>query len=208
MIKNIVFDIGGVLVEVRRNEAIRQFQAIGLADADQLIDSYQHKGLFFEIENGVIDADTFCRLLCEHAGKNIARKAIEQAWRSLILDPPAYKLVYLLELRKKYKLYLLSNNNPILIDGWARTPAFSPAGRPVSDYFDRLYLSYEMKCSKPDPAIYEAMIRDSGVIPSETLFVEDGLKNLEAGKVAGFQTYLAINGEDWRKPIEDLLSNQ
>jgi putative hydrolase of the HAD superfamily len=99
---------------------------------------------------------------------------------------------------------LLSNNNPILID-WARTSDFSPDGHPLTFYFDKLYISYEMKCVKPDRAIFEAMIRDSGILPSESLFIEDGLHNIRTAKEVGFQTYLAQNGGDWRKPVEEIL---
>jgi putative hydrolase of the HAD superfamily len=205
MIKNIIFDMGGVLVDVHRDEAVRQFQAIGVADADRLIDSSHHSGIFLDIESGDIDADTFCRLLCEHAGKDIPRPAIERAWQSIISRPEAYKLDYLLELRKSYKLFLLSNNNPILIDGWARTPAFSPDGRPIGSYFDKLYLSYEMKCVKPGREIFEAMIRDSGIRPSESLFVEDSPANLQAGAAVGFHICMAKNGEDWRADVSKIL---
>ncbi|MDR1676189.1 MAG: HAD family phosphatase, partial [Tannerella sp.] len=136
MIRNLVFDMGGVLVDVRREEAVRQFQAIGVTDADRLIDSYHHSGIFLDIESGAIDAETFCRLLCEHVGKDIPREAIERAWKSIISRPEARKLEYLLELRKNYRLFLLSNNNPILMD-WARTPDFSPDGHPITFYFDK-----------------------------------------------------------------------
>jgi putative hydrolase of the HAD superfamily len=206
MIKNIIFDMGGVLVDVRRDEAVRQFQAIGVTDADRLIDASHHSGLFLDIESGLIDAPTFCRLLAEHAGCDIPPTAIFRAWRSMVATPEARKLDYLLELRKSYRLFLLSNNNPILIDGWARTPDFSPARRPLTDYFDRLYLSYEMKCVKPDPAIFRAMIRDSGVRPSESLFVEDSPANLRAGAAAGFHTCMAVNGQDWRADVGEILS--
>jgi putative hydrolase of the HAD superfamily len=207
MIKNIIFDMGGVLVDVHREEAVRQFRAIGVADADRLIDSYHHNGIFLDIESGKIDADTFCRLLCEHAGRDIPREAIAKAWKSIISGPEAYKLDALVELRTKYKLYLLSNNNPILMD-WARTSAFSPAGHPITFYFDKLYISYEMKCVKPGRAIFEAMIRDSGIRPDESLFVEDGLHNIETAKEAGFHTCHVRNGEDWREPLNAILHEQ
>jgi putative hydrolase of the HAD superfamily len=199
--------MGGVLVDVRREEAIRQFQAIGVADAHLLIDSNCHKGIFLGFENGDLDTDAFCRMLGEQAGKHISRTAIEHAWRSLISDPPAWKLEYLLELRKKYSLYLLSNNNPIIMNR-ARTPAFSPAGRPITDYFDKLYLSFEMKCTKPGRDIFQTLIRDSGIRPDETLFIDDGAANITAGKEAGFHTCHVENGEDWRKPVENILNHQ
>ncbi|MDR0348716.1 MAG: HAD family phosphatase [Tannerella sp.] len=206
MIKNIIFDMGGVLVDVHRERAIAHFKAIGVEDAGQLIDSYHHKGLFLDIENGVIDADEFCRQLSKHAGKEIPPQAIADAWRSIVSDPPVYKLDYLSELRKKYTLYMLSNNNPVLMDSWAFTSRFSPQGRPVTDYFDAVYLSCRMKCTKPDPVIFERMIQDSGIIPSESLFIDDGLHNIETARSLGFHTYQAQNGEDWRNALDQLLA--
>jgi putative hydrolase of the HAD superfamily len=199
--------MGGVLVDVHREEAVRQFLALGVTDADRLIDSYHHSGIFLDIESGAIDVDTFCRLLCEHAGRHIPRPAIERAWKSIISRPQGYKLDYLLALRPARRLYLLSNNNPILMD-WARTPDFSPDGHPVTYYFDKLYISCEMGCVKPGRAIFDAMIRDSGILPSETLFVEDSLHNLQTGQALGFHTCQVRNGEDWRDTLTAILQQR
>ncbi|MDR0743653.1 MAG: HAD family phosphatase [Tannerella sp.] len=205
MIKNIIFDMGGVLVDVHRERAIAAFKAIGVTDAGLLIDSYHHKGLFLDIENGDIDTEGFCRLLGEHAGRNIPGHDIEQAWRSIVSDPPAYKLDYLTELRMTHSLFLLSNNNPILMDSWAFTNRFSSAGRPLTDYFDKLYLSYQMKCTKPGTLIFKKMILDSGIQPSESLFIDDGPHNIETARTLGFQTCLAQNGEDWREDLSAII---
>ncbi|MDR1407157.1 MAG: HAD family phosphatase, partial [Tannerella sp.] len=201
MIKNIVFDMGGVLVDVRRERAVRRFRSIGVQNAEALIDSYHHKGIFLAFEQGGIDTDTFCRLLCREAGRDIPREAIEEAWLSIVDPPEPYKLDCLLELRKKYRTYVLSNNNPILIERWARTGRFSSAGRPITDYFDRVYVSYEMKCVKPDIEIFRMMVADSGIIPSETLFLDDSRDNIRAGEETGFRTFLVHNGEDWRAAV-------
>jgi putative hydrolase of the HAD superfamily len=205
MIKNIIFDMGGVLTDVHRGRAITAFKAIGVTDADNLIDSYHHKGIFLDIENGTIDTDTFCRLLSEHVGKEIPRHDIELAWRSIVSDPPLYKLNYLEELRKTHTLFLLSNNNPILMDSWAFTNRFSADGHPLTYYFDKLYLSYLMKCTKPDALIFEEMILDSGIKPQESLFIDDGIHNIETAGKLGFQTYLAKNGADWRRDISRII---
>jgi putative hydrolase of the HAD superfamily len=206
MIKNIIFDMGGVLVDVHRERAIRKFREIGVSDADQLIDPCRHKGLFLDLENGDIDTEGFCRLLSEQAGKNIPGRDIEQAWRSIVSDPPAYKLEYLTELRAKYTLFLLSNNNPVLMDSWAFTDSFSPAGHPVTDYFDKVYLSYRMKCTKPDALIFEKMVRDSGIRPAESLFIDDGIRNIETARKLGFQTCLVQNGSDWREDLSGRIT--
>ena len=197
--------MGGVLVEVHRERAIRNFKAIGLDDAEKFIDPYQHKGLFFNFENGDVDTDEFCRLLCEYAGKLIPREAIEEAWRSIIDPPLDYKLNYLNDLRSKaYKVFLLSNNNPIIIS-WAFSHHFISSGRSLSDYFDKLYLSYRMKCIKPDLKIFRMMIDDAGIRPAESIYVDDGEKNIRAAADCGMSVLHVQNGADWRADLTKLL---
>ena len=199
--------MGGVIVDVHRDEAIRQFKAIGVADAGQQIDANNHQGLFLAFENGDIDSEMFRQKLSQRAGKDIPMEDIVRAWKSIISKPLLYKLEYILALRRRYKLYLLSNNNPILID-WARTNDFSEAGLPVTHYFDKLYISYEMKCTKPERLIYEKMILDSGINPSESLFIEDGLRNINTAQALGFHTLQVENGEDWRNSITEILNKK
>lgn len=205
-IKNIVFDLGGVIVELDANEPIRRFKKIGVEDAEELLDPYEQKGIFLELENGKISVDEFCDKLRAHTGKELSFEEITWAWLGFIVDVPVYKLDYLLQLHKKYKVYLLSNTNPIMQEQWARTTKFSEAGHPINDYFDKMYTSYEVGITKPDPGIFEYMLTDSRMNPSETLFVDDGAKNIEIGKSLGMYVYQPKNGEDWRKPIEDVLN--
>jgi putative hydrolase of the HAD superfamily len=82
---------------------------------------------------------------------------------------------------------------------WAFTPAFSQGGKSIDEYFDKLYLSYQIGCTKPATEIYNFLMEDSGIVPSESLFIDDGLANIEMGKKIGMKTYLAFNGEDFRR---------
>jgi len=196
--------MGGVIVDLYRDRATRNFKAIGVGDADELISDYRHKGIFIDFENGNINTREFCRLLCKHTGIDIPREDIEDAWRSIIEPPPEYKLDYLQELSKSFKVFMLSNNNPIIMD-WACAPGFTESGYSLSDYFDKLYLSYQMKCTKPDLKIFKMMIEDSGINPSESLFVDDSQRNIEAAKECGLQVCLVKNGSDWRNDVSSLL---
>lgn len=205
-IKNIVFDLGGVLIDLDHDRAVGSFEEIGVADAKQLLDPYEQKGIFLEVENGTITADEFCQKLCAHAGKDLTYEQIKQAWLGFIADTPQYKLDYLLNLRGHYNVYLLSNTNPFIQEGWARTNEFTPAGRPIGAYFDKMYTSYEVGVTKPDRKIFDCMIADSGLIPSETLFVDDGKNNIEVARSMGFATYQPQNKEDWRDAINQYLS--
>lgn len=203
-IRNIVFDLGGVLIDLDHAQAVRRFEEIGVADAEQLLDPYEQKGFFLELENGKIDTETFCRKLCEHTGKSLSYEAICYAWMGFIRQVPQYKLDFLLELRQAYRVYLLSNTNPI-IQSWARSEAFTSAGRPISAYFDKMYTSYEVGGTKPAVAIFQRMIEDAPLIPGETLFVDDGRSNIQVGKELGFHTYQPENGEDWREAVLQIL---
>ncbi|MCC8199708.1 MAG: HAD family phosphatase [Tannerellaceae bacterium] len=203
-IKNVVFDLGGVIITLNRDCAVKRFEEIGIKDAAELIDPYEQKGFFLEVENGRIDAEGFRRKLSEHAGTEITKEQATYGWMGFVVDVPQYKLDYILALRKNYHVYLLSNTNPI-IQEWARSSAFSAAGRPIGDYFDKMYASYEIGITKPDPAIYEYMLKDSGMIPSETLFIDDGRLNIEVVRSLGIHTYQPENNEDWREAIDRLL---
>ena len=92
-----------------------------------------------------------------------------------------------------------------MIVEWAKTSDFSEARRPISDYFDRMYFSYELKCMKPHPEIFRKMIADSGIIPSESLYIDDGIQHLETARSLGFVTLLAENGKDWRADVDRCL---
>jgi putative hydrolase of the HAD superfamily len=197
-IKNIVFDLGGVLLTLDRNEAVRRFKAIGLENADELLDAYHQKGIFLELEEGKLSEAAFYDAIRAAAGKYIPDEKIAWGWMGFIVDCPDYKLKMLEDLRAKgYRLYLLSNTNPCIMK-WAMSSDFSKEGKNISDYFDKLYLSYQMGCVKPNSKIFHDMLADSGMIPSETLFIDDGKANVEMGNQLGFETYQPLNGEDFR----------
>ncbi|MDR0833809.1 MAG: HAD family phosphatase [Candidatus Symbiothrix sp.] len=198
-IKNIVFDLGGVIITLDRERSVRRFIEIGLENADDLLDAYHQKGVFQHLEEGLLSESEFYDAIRAEAGKYISDEDIEWAWMGFIIEAQVYKLKMLEDLRAKgYTLYLLSNTNPVVMK-WAMSPNFSSEGKPLSDYFDKLYLSYQMKSLKPRQDIFEQLITDSGLIPSETLFVDDGTANVEIGKALGFKTFQPKNGEDFRE---------
>lgn len=204
-LKNIIFDLGGVIINLDHDQAVRSFESIGVEDAAELIDPYEQKGIFQELETGHIGVEEFCDKLREHTGKDLPFEDIKKAWMGFIVDTPQYKLDYIWDLRKQYKLYLLSNTNPIIQLEWAQTERFTEAGRPINAYFDKLYTSYEIGITKPDRRIFDFMIRDSGIDPAESLFVDDGKKNIEIAEQLGFHTYQPQNGEDWREAISRII---
>ncbi|MCD8042506.1 MAG: HAD family phosphatase [Tannerellaceae bacterium] len=203
-IKNIVFDLGGVIMTIDRDQAVKRFEEIGVKDAEKLIDPYEQKGIFLEVENGDMTQEEFRKALSEYTGKELSLEEVRYGWMGFVVDVPQYKLDYILDLRKNYNVYLLSNTNPYIQD-WARSTRFSEAGRPINDYFDKMYASYELKMTKPDPEIFEYMLQDGNMNPDETLFIDDGKKNIEVATALGIHTYQPQNDEDWRSVLDNII---
>ena len=196
-IKNIVFDLGGVIIDLDYNEALRRFREAGVEDAEKWVNPYHQNGIFLDLEAGKLSRDEFCDALREATGKPISNEAIDAGWMGFLKEAPENKLRLLENLRERgYRVYALSNTNPVAMK-WAFSSDFSPEGKPIDAYFDKLYLSYQMKCVKPEPVIFRKMIADSGMIPSETLYLDDGLANVQTAEQLGFKTYQPLNGEDF-----------
>lgn len=206
MIKDIVFDFGGVLTTIDTERALDRFRALGVKDPAQYINSYCQKGPFFEVENGDIDAETFCDRLGTICGREITFEEAREAWLGFLVEIHEEWLEYLQTLRSNYRLSVLSNTNPF-IQSWALTDNFTSCGKSLADYFDNLFFSYRMHCSKPGEEIYRKMLRLGGMNACETLFVDDGAKNIETAARVGIKTLKVENGTDWRHSLEELLKN-
>jgi putative hydrolase of the HAD superfamily len=203
-IKNIVFDMGGVIITLDAQRAVRRFEEIGLADIRRFLDPYEQKGFFLQLENGQLDAEGFRRELSAHAGKDIPQERVTYAWMGFMADVPQYKLDYLAALRQQYRVFVLSNTNPVVMP-WLESSDFSADGKPLSAFCDKAYTSFQIGYTKPDRRIFEFMLTDAAITPSETLFVDDGERNIQAAAALGLHTCLVRNGEDWRPALKSSL---
>jgi putative hydrolase of the HAD superfamily len=196
-IKNIVFDLGGVVITLDPDEAVRRFLAAGAGQAANLLNVYRQEGIFLEFEKGELSSEAFYEAFRRETGSTAPKAEVDAAWLGFVKETPVAKLRLLEDLRARgFRLYLLSNTNPAIME-WALSPQFSTDQKPLDQYFDKLYLSYRMKCVKPGELIFRKMIADSGMLPSETLFVDDGARNVETGRRLGFKVYQPTNGEDF-----------
>lgn len=201
MIKNIVFDFGGVIADLDKQKAVEAFKSLGIQEAEKYLDPYLQSGAFLEVENGKTDAAGFIAAMQELSGRELSFAQVQDAWLAFITGISRKKLDYILSLRDRhYNTYLLSNTNPFIMD-WACSERF-PWGLPLDAYFDKMYFSYKAGFTKPDERIFKYMLEDSGIKPDETLFVEDGKANIDTAGKLGFRTYCPLNGEDWRMTVE------
>lgn len=205
VIKNIVFDLGGVIMTLDPAEALRRFKALGLSDAERYLDAYTQSGIFGNLEEGKITAEDFRSKLSSLTGHELTFDECKHAWLGYRKDVPQRNLDLLKELRTKgYRLILLSNTNPFMMD-WALSSEFDGKGSSLNDYFDALYLSYRLGIMKPAPDFFRQVLDNESILPEETLFVDDGPRNVEAAGKLGFMTMCPDNGSDWTGELRSLL---
>lgn len=188
--------MGGVLVDLDRMQAVKAFEALGFKDINDYLGDYGQKGAFLEMEDGRISEEEFY----QEIRKKIPQATDEQiahAFMQFLQGLPVYKLQMLRRLKEKgYRLMLLSNTNPLMFPRICDT-YFKQEGLSIDDYFDDIFLSYELEGIKPDPKVFRKVLDISGVNPEETLFIDDSQTNLEASQIFGFETYLAPQNSDF-----------
>lgn len=189
MIKTLIFDLGGVLVSLNRERCLENFSKnLGFDNFGDYLNAYAQKGFFAKYENGDMDSIEFRDEIRKRCTKeNVQDEDIDEAFFTFLTHVDPYKVKLLMELKKKYHLLLLSNVNPI---GWSKCcELFYDANEiDIEDVFEKLYLSYRVKASKPGKEIYEYLIKDSGINPEEALFIDDSKANIEAGAEMGLNT--------------------
>ena len=204
-IKNIAFDLGGVVIALSYEQAVRRFEEIGLKDARQHLDAFHQRGIFGDLERGIITTEEFRIELGKLIGREVTYDECLYAWHGYVEYVPQKNLQMLLKLRQLgYKVCLLSNTNPFMMQ-WAMSNEFDGNGHSMDYYFDNLYLSYKYKYMKPSPEIFKIMLEGQQSSAEETLFIDDGQKNVEAAKELGMKTLFPENNKDWTMPLAKLL---
>ncbi len=204
-IKNIIFDLGGVMIDLNKERCIREFHKIGFSEIDSLIDSYHPRGVFRRIELGEMSNEAFFDHVRSCCGRDVPDEAIRGAFLSFIDGIPRYKLQMVRSLREKgFRTFALSNINDVVFP-YIREVLFAQEGLTLGDYFEKVFLSYEMHLLKPSPEIYQRMIAESGIRPEETLFIDDSESNIAAAAELGFNVYLAGAREDFRHLFREVL---
>jgi glucose-1-phosphatase len=188
MIKNIIFDFGGVLIDLDTSRTAVALEAMTKIPAAEIYP--RHKELFDNYEKGETITENFMwniQNLCDKVPQGFE---IIQAWNAMIVGWNPAKLVFLEEVKKKYNTYLLSNTNELHIDYVRRDLV---RNYKIDDFeerfFNKAYYSYEIKMRKPDLEIYSYVIQDAKINPSESLFIDDNLDNVLAAREVGLFSY-------------------
>lgn len=193
----ILFDLGGVIVDICRTDCEAAFRSLGFADISEYLGDYGQKGPFLLIEEGKITTAEFRRQVRAHIPHEVTDGQIDHAFNTFIKGIPPHRLRALRELRRQgHRLYVISNTNPLMWETSLKD-AFAQEGLTVNDYFDGIVTSFEAKCCKPDPAIFRKVVEEFGINPSETIFFDDSEANCRIAAGLGFRAVHVPHGKEF-----------
>ncbi|MGQ1787937.1 MULTISPECIES: HAD family hydrolase [unclassified Saccharicrinis] len=203
--KNIIFDLGNVVVDIDLNITLERFRKLGFERGGDFIGKYKQSGIFHDFEVGKISADDFVNGIKAHMNPNVSDKDVISAWNAIIGDYKEERITTIIKLKETHNVFLLSNTNELHIEACAnRVPIVGT----LSNLFDKVYYSYELNMSKPNKDIFEEVLRDANIKAEETLFLDDGLANVQTAKSLGIESWLVEFPDQWVPNMKELISSQ
>ena len=196
-VKNIIFDFGNVLLNLDMKATENQLVALLGGHYKFSEEKNKYPAFFEDYEVGKMNEEDFLSGLQKMTDKNPSQTDLKAAWNAMLLDVPPARLEMLLRLRKKYRVFLLSNTNKTHIDYVMK---YLKAEYGIVDwdtrYFEKTYYSHLVKMRKPDTDIYNFVLKDAEIKAEETLFIDDNAANIKTAKALTWQTILHNDGRD------------
>ena len=185
-IKNVIFDLGGVLLNLDINKTLNAYKTVGLPGIEQLFGIGHADSFFKQYETGAIDDDGFIDSILKLKGNTGTRAQAIEAWNAMLLDFPIERVNWLKQLGSNYRLFLFSNTNAIHLKSFQNTFR-AEHGFEMDDLFEKAYYSHVVRLRKPDAAAYQLVLDENNLLASETVFVDDALINVEAANAVGIK---------------------
>ncbi|TDB66766.1 HAD family hydrolase [Arundinibacter roseus] len=188
-IKNIVFDLGDVIINIDVPLAAKAFAELSGQEATAVQDVFKDVEIFRKFETGTLSAAGFRAYVRELlVNPDWEDHLIDTAWNALLLDIPPKRIELIQNLRQRYRLFLLSNTSSIHVEAVNKILYQTTGVEQLQDLFEQVFLSYEMGVMKPDAAIYQRVLQEGTMQAHETLFLDDNADNIAAAAALGIQT--------------------
>ena len=187
-IKNIIFDLGGVFLNIDFGLTNKAFIDLGVLQFNEMFTQHFSNPLFELLETGKISEEEFYEAFRQESKMHLTNEQIKFAWNALLLDFPPERIDWLEKIGKKYRIFLFSNTNQIHYDQFIADFTKQYPGKNFDAFFQKAYYSQHLGLRKPYPESFQAILDEQGLLPEETLFIDDTIKNVEAAKELGLQT--------------------
>ena len=188
-IKNIIFDLGGVILDIDENIVYKELEKMGINIAE-LAHSKEFMDIMSKFDIGVYTAPTFRKKTKALIGQEkMTDQRFDAIWNSMLLDIPRERIEAIEKVKKHYKIFLMSNSNVIHYDLYVRDLQLRFGYNEFDELFNKSYFSFAEHLEKPDPRFFELILDHEGLLPEETLFIDDTAENIKAAKSLGINTY-------------------
>ena len=195
-IRNIIFDLGNVIINIAPELTLRKFNEYGFANFDEIYSIMRQTDVFDRLDTGKITLTEFRNAIRDVSKLNLSDSQIDDAWCAMLLDFPEENAELLRKLRAEgYKLYLLSNTNEMHIDYYTKYLKQHFGSDLLSELFDRTFYSHEIGYRKPNSEAFDYALKAEGLKPAETLFIDDLEHNVIGARKLGIQAYLHRKGD-------------
>lgn len=206
MNRAVIFDMGGVLVDLDIEGCKTAFKRIlDYQKIDEIIDPCHQKGIWGDLEEGVLSADEFRKIVLSGSRPEAVPQEVDEAMSYILVGIEPYKVELLRKMTESYDLYMLSNNNEISIKRSSKM--FADAGIPMEKIFRKCFLSYQMKALKPSATFYKRVMEEIGRPSDELLFIDDSQKNVDGAIAAGLPAVYYKPGSDLAAMLADVLGD-
>lgn len=203
-IKNIIFDLGGVLLNLDFEKTAGAFTALGVKDFHEYFTQYHADPLFKKLEVGAVADQGFYDAFRKTAVITAGNNEIDTAWNAMLLDFPVHRIEKLKELGSSYRLFLFSNTNAIHHEAFHHR-FYEQFGFQLDSLFEKAYYSHLIGYRKPGLDAFNFVINDSKVAPAETLFIDDTRPNVDAALQVGLHAALVSPQKDLVKVLSEIL---
>jgi putative hydrolase of the HAD superfamily len=189
-IKNIIFDLGGVIINLDIEKTIAEFNKICDVKFEDYYTQAKQSELFNQLDKGAISEEDFFEKLRKEIRYNGNDEKLFYAWNAMLLDIPEKRLDVLVKAKQQYNTFLLSNTNETHVKIFERNLYLEHGVKNFEDYFDKVYYSCRMNMRKPDKEIFEFVLKENKLIPEETVFIDDSIQHVKGAGECGINAYL------------------
>lgn len=208
-LKNIILDFGGVIIDVNYQNAAEAFRRLGAEGFDKLYSKKEQAGFFDDFEKGRISDEQFRDEVRRYLPQGVSDAQIDNAWNSMVDSVPQKRMDYLQELKRGYRLFMLSNTNSIHAKDFTLKLSQQYGSECLNKIFDRIYLSFEIGMRKPNAEIYDKVMAENQLSYSETVFIDDSIQHVEGAKRAGLKAlHLDIHKTVLEKFLPEWIGQQ
>jgi putative hydrolase of the HAD superfamily len=198
----IIFDLGGVVLNLDYQLTENAFVALGLQNFKDVYSQLAQNDLFDRLERGEISGFHFINRLLDQLPAGCNANQVVHAWNAMVLNFPTERLAFIQTLRQHFRVVLLSNTNELHMYAVKRSLYRAVGHDRLEEFFDSVYLSHELGMRKPDPAIFIKVCELEGNNPASTLFIDDSEQHVIGARSAGLNAILLKKGEE----IQSILS--